>query len=169
LLRRDPRLIALSYLERYTVPERTYYGMEWLISPRYASAMPLPGWHRMTDYQLVFWYALEIERRQRCYSRLIQGRGGAVSDITAVELSDFGRFTEVARNLRLLGQDFDREEIRRRHAEIVQVAWNRNSGSLWNFKGDLDREEDEVWRAVSETEPDLRSWVRGRYEALPVS
>lgn len=169
LLRRDPRLIALSYLERYSVPERTYYGMEWLLSPRYAKVMPLRGWQRMTDYQLVFWYALEIERRQRYYSHLIRGRGGAVSDITAGELSDFSRFTEVAQNLRLLGQGFDCEAIAHRHAEIVQVAWNRNSGSLWNYKGDLDHDEDEVWRAVSETEPDLRSWVRRRYEALPVS
>jgi len=169
LLRRDPRLVALSYLERYTVPERTYYGMEWLLSPRYAKGMPLRGWQRMTDYQLVFWYALEIERRQRYYSRLVQGRGGAVSDITAGELSDFSRFTEVAQNLRLLGQGFDCEAIARRHAEIVQVAWNRNSGSLWNYRGDLDHDEDEVWRAISETEPDLRSWVRRRYEAFPAS
>jgi O-antigen/teichoic acid export membrane protein len=169
LLRRDPRLVALSYLERYTVPERTYYGMEWLLSPRYAKAMPLRGWERMTDYQLVFWYALEIERRQRHYSHMIQGHGGAVSDVTATELSDFGRFIQVARNLRLLGQDFDCDAIGRRHAEIVQVMWNRNSGSLWNYKGDLDRDEEEVWRAVSEPEPDLRSWVRRRYEALPVS
>jgi len=123
----------------------------------------------MTDYQLVFWYALEIERRQRYYSRLVQGRGGAVSDITAGELSDFSRFTEVAQNLRLLGQGFDCEAIARRHAEIVQVAWNRNSGSLWNYRGDLDHDEDEVWRAISETEPDLRSWVRRRYEAFPAS
>lgn len=169
LLRRDPRLVALSYLERYTVPERTYYGMEWLLSPRYAKAMPLRGWERMTDYQLVFWYALEIERRQRYYAHIIRGRGGAVSDVTAAELSDFNRFAEVARNLRLLGQGYDCESIARRHAEIVQIAWNRNSGSLWSFKGDLDREEDEVWRAVSETEPDLHSWVQRRYKASPVS
>jgi hypothetical protein len=36
----------------------------------------------MTDYQLIFWYALEIERRQREYSRLVRARGGGVCDVT---------------------------------------------------------------------------------------
>jgi hypothetical protein len=43
LLRRDPRLIALSYFERNTVPERTFYGLEFLLSPEYRDTLPLPG------------------------------------------------------------------------------------------------------------------------------
>ena len=82
LLRRDPRRIALSYLERYTAPERTSYGIEFLLSPRDARLPPKPRWRSMTDYQLIFWYALEIERRQREYSRLVRARGGGVCDVT---------------------------------------------------------------------------------------
>jgi hypothetical protein len=42
LLKDNPRLIALSYLERYTVPERTFCGMEFLLGPRGSRTLPLP-------------------------------------------------------------------------------------------------------------------------------
>jgi hypothetical protein len=42
----------------------------------------------MTDYQLIFCYVLEIERRQQEYSRLVQDRGGIVCDVSAEELNN---------------------------------------------------------------------------------
>ena len=163
LLRRDPRLIALSYLERYTVPERTFYGIEFLLSPRYARTLPLSGWRRMTDYQLIFWYALEIERRQREYSRLVRSCGGIVCDVTAMELHDFRCFVELAQTLCLLGPAANQEALACHHAAICRIGWNKNDGPLWHYEGDLDREEEEVWRAVSLADPQLRSWVEERY------
>ena len=163
LLRRDPRLIALSYLERYTVPERTFYGIEFLLSPRYARTLPLSGWRRMTDYQLIFWYALEIERRQREYSRLVRSCGGIVCDVSAMELHDFPRFVELAQTLRLLGPPANQEALICQHAAICRIGWNKNDGPLWHYEGNLDREEEEVWGAVSLADPQLRSWVEKRY------
>ena len=63
LLRREPRLIALSNLERYAIPARTRLGLEWLLQPNDPDVLQLPAWRRMSDYQLCFWYALEMERR----------------------------------------------------------------------------------------------------------
>jgi hypothetical protein len=163
LLRRHPRLVALSYLQRYTVPARTFYGIEFLLSPRYERALPLPDWRGMTDYQLIFWYALEIERRQREYSRLIPARGGIVCDVTAIELNDLECFLELARTLGLPSPPASRD-VARKHDAIARFSWNRNEGPLWHCKVDPDREEEEVWRAVSRTDPTLRGWVEERYQ-----
>src|SRR5262249_10400743 len=88
MLRRQPRLVALSLMERYSIPERTVYGFEFLLGPRDPGTLPLPGWRRMSDYQLTFWYALEIERRQQTYGRLLASLGGKLFDVTADELHD---------------------------------------------------------------------------------
>jgi hypothetical protein len=163
LLRRDPRRIALSYHERYTVPERTFYGIEFLLSTRCVPSLPLPGWRRMTDYQLIFWYVLEIERRQRDYSRLVRARGGIVCDVSAEELRDLGCFVNLAQNLRLVGPLTNQEALACQHAAISRVSWNKNEGPLWHYRGDLDSEEEEVWTAVSDADPQLRAWVEARY------
>jgi hypothetical protein len=163
LLRRDPRSISLSYLERYTVPERTCYGIEFLLSPLFTRTLPLLGWRRMTDYQLIFWYVLEIERRQREYSRLVRARGGIVCDVTAEELHDVGCFVKLARTLGLLNPSTNQEILSCQHAAISRISWNKNEAPLWHYQGDLCSEEEEVWRAVSEADPQLRSWVEARY------
>jgi hypothetical protein len=166
LLRREPRLIALSHFQRNTVPERTFYGIEFLLSPRYSRTLPLPGWQRMTDYQLNFWYTLEIERRQRDYSRLIQGVGGTVCDVTAAELGETRRFIEFAKTLRLLSPSAAASDVLlRQHVTIAGTSWNINEPPLRSYQGDIDAEEEEVWRAISATDPQLRSWVERRYRA----
>jgi len=165
VLRRDPRLIALSFFERDTVPERTFYGIEYLLSPRYPGTLPLPGWRRMTDYQLIFWYALEIERRQREYSRLMQAAGGVVCDMTATELDDPQHFVELAKAQRLLSPAVDLDALLREHAAIAKLSWNKNERPGRSFKRDFDihAEEEAIWQAVSPSEPQLRSWVEQRY------
>jgi hypothetical protein len=163
ILRRDPRQVALSYLERYTVPERTFFGLEWLLSPRFARSMPLPGWRGMSDYQLLFWYALEIERRQREYARIVNSLGGVVRETVAVDLAEFDKFAELSEDLGLLASWADLAVLKLRHAEKSAVRWNRNEGPLWRYAGSIDREEEEVWRKVSQSDPELRSLVEGRY------
>jgi PST family polysaccharide transporter len=165
LLRREPRLIALSYLERFTVPERTFLGLEWLISPRFARSLPVPNWRRMSDYQLLFWYALEIERRQREYAGLITSLGGVARAATTAEMTDFASFAELSEALGLLSATADHDLLARHHAEISQTQWNINEGPRWRYVGDIEREEEEVWRAVSRSAPELRQSVEGWYRA----
>jgi len=169
LLRRDPRLIALSYLRRYTIPERTLYGIEFLLSPRCARAraLPLPLWRRRTDYQLIFWYVLEIERRQREYSQLVRDRGGVVSDVFASELRSFTCFLELGRAMGLITPTADSGALAHHHAAVASISWNANNAPLWPGNGiNLDREEEEVWQLVSASDPQLRSSVEARYRSL---
>jgi len=165
VLRRDPRSIALSLLARETVPERTHYGIEFLLSPRDPGVLPLPGWRRMSDYQLVFWYALEMERRQRDYAWLARQRGCMVLEMTTPELRDGARFLRLCDDLGLLDAGSDRAAMLRRHAAIAAIVVNRNSEPT-RITADLDSEEAAVWQAVSSADPDLRAAVEQHYRSL---
>jgi hypothetical protein len=164
LLRRPPRKIAVSYLERYTVPGRTKYGLEFLIHPGDPGVLPLRGWRRMTDYQLCFWYALEMERRQAYYGALVRELGGAVVDIATEELSDPDRFLDLVHALGLLDVGRAGEALRRGHAGVSTIEHNKNPQRI-RIAGDIAAEEEVVWEAVSRFEPALRRNIARRYGA----
>lgn len=164
LLRREPRAIARSLLTRRTVPGRGKLGYKYLVHPGDPGVLPLPGWHGFSDYQLCFWYALEMERRQRFYGELLRARGCALADASAEELHDPARFLIVAETLGLLAPGVDREELLRRHGEV--------SGRLYNYNrrppavvGEPDAAEEAVWHAVAAAAPWLREAVERRYAA----
>jgi hypothetical protein len=154
VLRRSPRAIALSLLERNTVPERTYRGLQFLLSPRDPGVLTLPGWRRMTDYQLLFWYALEIERRQLVYSELVREGGGVAFEITAQELNNLGYFLEMAERLDILQPSHDRTMLADRHAAIAEVFVNKNPFPL-RPKADLSAQEQEVRESIA-LDPQMR-------------
>ncbi len=68
MLRRDPRQIALSYLRLETVPARTSKGRRYLLDPDDRVFLGLDRWRNLTDYQLLYWYALETEERQKAHA-----------------------------------------------------------------------------------------------------
>ena len=160
LLRRSPRRVALSYLARHAVPGRTKLGLKYLLQPTDPGVLPLPGWTRRSAYQLCFWYALEIERRQRAYAQRLAALGGTCVDVSAEELHDLDRFLDVARALRLLEPAADLDAIRRRHRELSSVTHNPNR-SPSPHRPAVDAEEEAVWAAVSPSVPDLRAAHRG--------
>ena len=162
ILRRRPRSIALSLLERYTIPERTHSGIAFLIGPRSPGVLPLEAWRRMTDYQLVFWYTLEIERRQREYTRLARRRGCAVHEVMMDDLGDSECFLRLAKALHLLNPADDCIALTRRHAAVARVVVNRNRLCM-PTPADLDEQEEAVWEAVSAADPTLRSSIEVRY------
>ncbi|MBX3024742.1 hypothetical protein KF840_07515 [bacterium] len=162
LLRREPRAIARSLLTRRTVPGRGKLGFKYLVHPGDPGVLPLPHWNAYSDYQLCFWYALEMERRQRDYGALLSAHGCAVADATADELHDSHRFLAVAQELGLLDGRVDREALLQRHAEV--------SGRLYNYNRrppavvvDPDAAEEAVWQAVAPAAPWMREAVARRY------
>ena len=162
LLRREPRAIARSLLTRRTVPGRGKLGFKYLIHPGDPGVLPLPRWTAYSDYQLCFWYALEMERRQRVYGELLAAHGCAVADATAEELHDPQRFTAVAEELGLLDARVDREVLLRRHAEISARLYNYNRRPPAVVVAP-DAAEEAIWQAVSPAVPWLREAVEQRY------
>ncbi|TFL18305.1 hypothetical protein [Jannaschia formosa] len=91
-LRRDPGEIAHSYLSRDTVPGRNRLGIKFLLQPDDPGVLPIDGWQDLTDYQLCFWYALEIERRQLHYRAVCDRTGQSLFSISTEELCVPDRF-----------------------------------------------------------------------------
>jgi hypothetical protein len=159
-LRRSPRRVATSLLSRRTVPGRGKLGLKYLLHPSDPGVLPLRGWTGFSDYQLCFWYALEIERRQRGYRAPVEAAGGAWVDVTAEELHDADRFLAVADALSLLPGDADRAALRAAHARIAGVTHNPNAEAV--AITDPTAMEDAVWTAVGD--PELRAWIESRYQ-----
>lgn len=162
ILRRAPRKIAMSYLERYCIPGRSKLGIEYLVCPDDEVLLPMPGWHRMSDYQICFWYALEMERRQEVYAETLRRRGGQAVETSAAALNDPDTFLRVARDLGLLDPGADTRDIRQAHAALADRRRNTNYQSL-EYYGDADAREEIVWAAVSKTDPGFRARVEARY------
>jgi len=100
-LRRDPRAVARSLLAMGTVPGRTFRGVKYYLSPGDANYLPVPrlGERAFSDYQLCYWYCLEVEQRARAYSRL----GLVLHAVELEELSAAGGIAALGRRLALGG------------------------------------------------------------------
>jgi hypothetical protein len=69
-LRREPCDVARSLYRLGTIPGRTEKGRAFLLEPDDPHTLFVSDWESLTDYQLCFWYCLEIERRQKLYQVL---------------------------------------------------------------------------------------------------
>ena len=160
LLRRNPRGIALSLLERNTIPGRTSTGTDYLLCPSDPNTLPLPLWAGLTDYQLCFWYALEIECRQQRYGYYMTQLGRRVCDVTANELHNPDVFLKMAATFLL--EIPGRDELLRQHKEISSTDYNKTP-EVREQSFDLEAAEQEVWERVSYYQPLLRQRVADRY------
>lgn len=163
LLRRAPRAVARSLLERATVPGRTAAGWMYLLQPGDPGTLPFPGHATASDYQLCFWYALEIERRQARYATWFERLGCPVVDATAAELHDVGAWRRTVDALGL-GDRLDEGAFAEHHCRVTEQAWNKNTKTLAP-PPEQERQEDAVWRAVQPFEPILRLELATRYGA----
>ena len=101
ILRRSHRKIALSLYQLGVIPGRTEEGLRFLLSPADPGVLPLQGWHSLHDYQLCYWYCLEIERRMRIYTKLFSCAGANVVQISLEELVRLRGITRLLRELEL--------------------------------------------------------------------
>lgn len=85
IMRRPQREVALSHMRIGSVPARTASGRNYLLQPDDPVLCPVEGWQSFTDYQLCFWYTVEMEERSRVYSEMIRERGGLVVETTLSE------------------------------------------------------------------------------------
>lgn len=116
-LRRAPRATARSLWQLESIPGRSLRGVRYYLSPWDANHLPVDaelarGWN---DYQLCFWYCLEIEARARVLRERLEPRGvrfhevelGAIRSVDGIQelgsrlelgpLSLFGRMRIAAR------------------------------------------------------------------------
>ncbi|MEM6843544.1 MAG: hypothetical protein AAF632_15050 [Bacteroidota bacterium] len=88
LLRRPERDTAKSLYQLGTIPGRNKKANKFYLMPSDSKLyLPLSSWQDMHDYQLCFWYTLEIIRRQQIYHRLVKVLGGKVVEVTLDDIS----------------------------------------------------------------------------------
>jgi hypothetical protein len=86
ILRRRASEVARSLYQMGVIPGRTKEGVMVLLSPSDCNVLPLEGWEGFSDYQLCYWYAREIERRQMFYSEFFTKAGISFIDLDFREL-----------------------------------------------------------------------------------
>ena len=87
ILRRDPRAVATSLYQLGHIPARTQVGRQFLLQPDDPGVLAVSDWESLHDYQLTFWYTLEIERRAQEYRDKFRDAGSQVVEITLEEFS----------------------------------------------------------------------------------
>ena len=85
-LNRNKREVAISLLQLITIPGRTENGLNYLICPNDDVFLKLPDWEKYSDYQICYWYTLEIEGRQKEYRKKYNNNASKIVEITLDEL-----------------------------------------------------------------------------------
>jgi hypothetical protein len=77
LLERDFREVSLSFLSLHTIPARSETGQKFMLAPSDPTCFTqVENWESLNDYQLIYWYCLEIEERKRRYRSTVEECGG---------------------------------------------------------------------------------------------
>ncbi|MCB9675611.1 MAG: hypothetical protein H6737_10870 [Alphaproteobacteria bacterium] len=115
---REPRSIAKSLFRIDSVPGRSPAGIRWFLGPGDPGVLPVRDPETLDDYQVCYWYVLEIERRQAAYAAQVEAAGGRVLRSDIGTLSTAGGFAALTRFLRHREPDaieqmqFDRQASR---------------------------------------------------------
>jgi len=98
---RPHRQVAMSLLKMGTIPGRTPKALKFYLSPDDPDVLPLKKWESLQDYQLCFWYCLEMERRARKYEDLYRQLNRPVIKTSLDELKTTRGFLKMLKDLNL--------------------------------------------------------------------
>lgn len=100
-LHRDARDVARSLYRLNHIPGRQVFASNWYLGPEDPGVLPLPGWEELHDYQLCYWYCLEIARRTDVYSTQFLARGARVAKLSLAELNEPSGYARLIETLDL--------------------------------------------------------------------
>lgn len=87
--RRPPRDVALSMFKMGTIPGRSDKGLKFYLSPADPNTLSRADWQSLNDYQLCYWYCLEMEKRARHYQQILHQQGARIAETTLSGLKTF--------------------------------------------------------------------------------
>lgn len=90
ILRRDPRSVAKSLLKLNTIPFRSKKGRKYCFNKYDKLHIPLPTYHKFSDYQLCYWYCLECQVRAVANKKKIAEAGGKICELNFNEILEEG-------------------------------------------------------------------------------
>lgn len=101
VLRRAYRDVALSLYQLETIPGRTEKGNKYYLTPNDPGVVQIDNWKTLHDYQLCYWYCIEIDRRRKHYSKLLSQLGARIVNITLDQLLTFKGMRNLIEKLNL--------------------------------------------------------------------
>lgn len=150
LLSRPHREVALSLFRLNCIPGRTEAGLSFLLSPEDPGVLPINGWKELDDYQLCYWYCLEIERRQQEAAELLSAFGGKCVRTTLAEIRTAPGLKSLIAEL-----DLPRPGLWR------SLVWSLTASKKVNHKGRHKRSLDSQ-RSLDELEQDVRDRLKSK-------
>lgn len=124
-LDRDLRKISCSLLQIGTTPGRTWQGLKYYLAPNDPDNLTLIEEHdSLHDYQICYWYCLEIEARKKHYKTLIEEQGGKCIHTSIEQLKTPEGIEAVRENLNLPGFSFFGKQ---RYQRIINQVINPKS------------------------------------------
>lgn len=148
-LKRKNREVAKSLLSLGTIPTRTQTGKIYLSSPLDKDALQINGAiDDFTDYQLCYWYTLDIDKRTAYYKDYFDKHNCSYASLT---------FDELIRGkpLKKIRKSIDLPEL----SMMGYLKYLKNKGKILNQKShskqhieniDWDKEESELMKRLDE-------------------
>jgi hypothetical protein len=151
--RRPPRDVSLSLYNMGTIPGRSDKGLRFYLSPDDPGVLKLRGSQRLSDYQLCYWYCLEIERRAQVYKKMFEERGARVAETTLGGLKTIDKFENLLFDLDLsLTFPSWLTKLRFKRNTSVKVNESKETKKNREHPIDLDALEEEVVSLLEHTE-----------------
>jgi hypothetical protein len=126
ILTRPAREVASSLFRMNVVPARSESGRLVLLGPSDRGVLRLPNWTSFSDYQLCYWYALEIERRQAYYQQNARALGLSCMHVAMRGLLTHDTLGELAA---FLGAELTQEVFARQSAIVARNQNTRKASS----------------------------------------
>lgn len=138
ILKRDHRSVAKSLTQLGTVPHRTAVGKKYLISPEDSQSLTtLTKFQDLTDYQLNYWYCLEIEQRQIYYKKLINEFNGKFYE-TSIDKLKNGDIINIFKEFKI---PYDEKFLNKNDSFINSTVNSKNNSKSKLEIGNLDEQE----------------------------
>jgi len=106
-LRRNARANAISLLRKNSVPERTVVGKRHVIAPGDNPYLPVFGVKELSDFQLCYWYCLEMHLRHELYQQICKDMELLYVALETEDLNNPERLKSMARTINLVGSRTD--------------------------------------------------------------
>lgn len=146
--RRAPRDVALSMYRLGTIPGRTRKGNKFYLHPGDDSTMNVEPWKGFSDYQLCYWYCLEVERRAQIYQERAPA-GVSIAETTLEDVLNWDQFESLCSELELPSPGL----LERIQYKILRRwKFNKKSDQKDNRKKprSIVKKEREVWECIPE-------------------
>lgn len=139
-LKRDNRAVARSLLELDTIPLRTLSGLTYLSSPEDKGVLKIFGdLNELSDYQLCYWYTLEIDRISAYYKDFFDKNNCKYVSVQFEELTEGNPINKMRDFINLPSLSF-----------WGYIKYMKNRNKIWNQKSfskikssDINWEEEE--------------------------